>query len=62
MNLLNHFLSPGDSKDHRMSKEKTKNSHCLSWSLMGEDAGPGIFPEDAHDPVIIPWWLNSYLF
>lgn len=29
---------------------------------MGEDAGPGIFPEDAHDPVIIPWWLNSYLF
>lgn len=53
MNLLIHFLSPGDSEDHRMSREKTKNSRWLSWSLMSEETGLSIFPEDARDPVII---------
>lgn len=62
MNLSIHLLSPGDSEDHRMSREKTKNSHCFSWSLKGEEAGLDIFPEDAHDPVIILWGLNGYLF
>ena len=50
MNLLIHSLSPGNSEDHRMSKEKTKNSHCFSWSLKGEEASLHKFPEDAHDP------------
>lgn len=53
MNLLIHFLPPGGSADHRMSREKTKNFHCLSWSLMGKEMGLGLCPEEAHDPVII---------
>lgn len=36
-----------------MSREKTKNSRWLSWSLMSEETGLSIFPEDARDPVII---------
>lgn len=62
MNLLIHSSSPGNSEDHSMSKEKTKNSHCFSWSLKGEEASLHKFPEDAHDPVIILWGLKGYLF
>lgn len=62
MNPWIHLLSPGESEDHRMSREKTKNSRCLSWRLTREETGLSIFPKDVHDPVIILWGLNCYLF